>query len=63
MSQPTQITQHTHNGYEWLVDSDFEDVESLAFYLNQVGAEFSQDGFNVYANVDDVRAAEQEMYS
>ncbi len=59
----SQITKQTHNGYEWLVDSDFEDIESLVFYLRSINAQFTQNGTNVYANVDDVRAAEQEMNS
>jgi hypothetical protein len=59
----TQITKETERGYEWLVDSDFQDVEALEGYLTYIGATFERSGFNVFADVNDVRHAEAEMLS
>jgi hypothetical protein len=55
-----QITKQTQHGYEWKQRVDFEDIETLTYYLDRRGAMFVQKGRNVFANVDDVVAANAE---
>lgn len=55
-----QITKETGRGYEWKQDTDFEDAETLVHYLTRIGAKFTQRGWNIFANSDDVATANDE---
>jgi hypothetical protein len=51
----TQITKETHNGYEWLIDTNevIDNLETLVFFLKQEGKEFTLKGKNLFANPSD----------